>query len=385
MAIVFIKDIAEDKLLMAYNNNIIKFKSDSITLVPVSATISGFGIDAVLYPHPNGSFWLNLKDYVTAAVNTKNFVYDLATAIDGADIETFHYNVSDGCYIEDTLTIRIDYSNSTFEETTKELHFISGVEQLETYKKNEILLSSSPLNILSPVEDRTNNTAKLFYFDGYPFEFSFHTTTPDVPLKLINTTNGLDATITPTAKVNSLFLSDGDTNVSLEDYLPLVTGTNKIIFELDSNPIDLNLLLVKKESACGVYIAFLNQYGRWNYWLFSEKYFRTRNVKTSSEINIDNENLEDTISQTLTLSKVSNENLKIAYERIHKEDKIILDSISESIKILMFTGERFSKANPNDWMEIGLKTSSFKISEPGTDIYNYYLEIELPQRYTLSL
>jgi hypothetical protein len=51
-------------------------------------------------------------------------------------------------------------------------------------------------------------------------------------------------------------------------------------------------------------------------------------VKTSSEINIDNENLEDTISQTLTLSKLSNENLKIAYERIHKEDKIILVLIS---------------------------------------------------------
>lgn len=385
MAIVFSKDISEDKLLLAYNNNNIKFNSDSTTLVPVSATISGFGIDALLYPHPNGSFLFNLKDYITAAINTKNFAYDLVTAIDVSDIETFHYDVTDGCYLEDTLTIRIDYNNSTFETVSRDLHFIAGVEQLETYKKNEILFAENALSILSPVQDRTNNTAKLFYFDGYPFEFSFHVTTPNVPLKVINSTNGLDTTITPTAKVNSLFLSDGDTNVSIEDYLPLVTGTNKILFELDSVAQPLNLFLEKKESTCGIYIAFLNQYGRWNYWLFSDKHFRTRSVKTTSEINIDNDNLEDTVSQTLTLSKVSNENMKIAYERIHKEDKIILDSISESIKILMFTGERFSKAHPNDWMEIGLKTSSFKITEPGTELYNFYLEVELPQRYTLSL
>lgn len=384
MAIVFTKDIATDKLLMAYNNNTIKFHSDS-TLIPLNATIIGFGMNVILYPHPNGSFLFNLKDYITAAINTKNFVDDLQTSIDASDIETFHYDVENGCYMEDTLTIKIIFVDLTFETTTRTLSFITGVENLESYKKNEILFATNPLNILSPVENRTNNTVKLFYWDGYPFEFSFHTTTPNVPLKLTNTTNGLDATITPTAKVNSLFLSDGDTSISLEDFLPLVTGTNKIMLDLDAVAMDLNLVLEKKEADCGIYIKFLNQYGRWNYWLFSEKHFRNRNSKVTSQINNDINDLEDTISPSYNVTIDSGETLKVAYERVSNEDKIILDSISESLKILMFTGDRFSKANQNDYMEINLKTSSFQITAPGKDKHNFYFEFELPQRYTLSL
>ncbi|WP_298118110.1 hypothetical protein [Flavobacterium sp.] len=384
MAIVFTKDIAQDKLLMAYNNNVIKFYSSSTT-TPLKATISGFGINAVLYPHPNGSFMFNLKDYIIAVINTKNFVDDLVTDIDPLDIETFHYDVTNGCYKQDTLQITIEFIDATTESASRELHFITGVENLESYKRNEILFVSNPLSILSPVEDRANNTAKLFYFDGYPFEFSFYITTPNIPLKFINTTNGLDATITPTAKVNSLFISDGDTSISLEDFLPLVAGTNKILFELDDEPQDLNLFIDKKEASCGVYIKFLNQYGRWNYWLFSDKHFRNRTTKSGSEINNDFNNLEDTISPTLITSKTSTDSLKIAYERIPKEDKIILDSISESIKILMFTGERFSKSNPNDWMEVQLKTQSFQLYDHNKELYNFYFDLQLPDRYTLTL
>lgn len=384
MAIVFTKDIAQDKLLMAYNNNVIEFSSNS-SLVPLNANITGFGMNEILYPHPNGSFYFNIKEYIIAAINTKNFVDDLETNLTPADISTFVYDVTDGCYKEDILTITINFTNLTNESTTRALSFISGVEQLENFKKNQILYADNPLNILSPVENRTNNTTKLFYFDGYPFEFTFHVTTPDVPLKIINATNGLDATITPTAKVNSLFLSDGDTSLSLEDFLPLVTGTNKLKFELDSVPQELNLFIEKKPASCGIYLKFLNQYGRWNYWLFSDKHFRNRANKALTEIENDFNNLEDTISPTYLTGKTSQDSIKIAYERISKEDKIILDYIGDSLKILMFTGERFSKANPNDWMEVQLKTNSLVITAVDKDLFNVYLELELPPRYTLSL
>jgi hypothetical protein len=51
----------------------------------------------------------------------------------------------------------------------------------------------------------------------------------------------------------------------------------------------------------------------------------------------------------------------------------------------MFTGERFSRANANDWVEVSLKTNSFVITKPSTELYTMQFEIELPERYTIQL
>ena len=56
MAIVYKTDLPTDKILCAYNNNVIRFKSDS-TETPISATITFNGVTVTLYPNPNnGSF-----------------------------------------------------------------------------------------------------------------------------------------------------------------------------------------------------------------------------------------------------------------------------------------------------------------------------------------
>jgi len=385
MAIIFTKDIASDRLLMAYNNNIVRFGSDS-ELIPATGQIIGLGIDALLYPHPNKTFYFNFQEYVTSLINTKNFVDDLDYDLIDGDVNSFIYDVADGCYLEGDVTFKINFTDGTSESITRSVHFIAGVEQLETYKKNRIDLIENNIVVLSPVQTRTNNSTYLKFWEGYPFEFSFYNGQyPDAELKLLNRSNGLDLDITSKSKVNSLFLTDGRIDVSIEDFLPLLIGHNDLAISVDDVDQNLNLIINKIDSECGVYVKFLNKYSKWNYWLFSPAEDRQRTSKYLTEISNDFKNLEDTQASTIQSGKVGDESLKVIAKRLTQNDKLILEGIIDSPKILLFTGERFSKADASDWMEVRLKTTSFDTKLPNTKIYSPLFEFDFPERYAITL
>jgi hypothetical protein len=385
MAIVFSKDIPVNKLLMAYNNNVVRFSSDS-ALVPRTAQITGLGIDVVLYPHPGGTFYFNFKEYVAVEINTKNFADDLAYDLNSSDANTFTYDVADGCYLEGVVTFKINFTNDTNETATRNLHFITGVEQLENYKKNEILFATNHIIVLSPVAERTNNTTYLKYWEGYPFEFSFYNREyPVAAFTLKNNSNGLSYAFNSKSKVTSMFLSDGRTDVTLENFLPLVIGQNDIQFLVDDVNQNINLLIDKADSDCGIYIKFLNKYGRFNYWLLSKNHFRNRSSKYLGEIENDFENPEDTTSPTLQIGKVGDEALRGAAEKLNENEKLLFEELIDSPKIYYFTGERFAKADHTDWMEVRLKTNSFQTQAPGKKLYSYHIEFDLPARNTITL
>jgi hypothetical protein len=385
MAIVFSKDISTTKLLMAYNNHFVKFNSDS-EKTPLNCTITGIGVlPIIIYPHPDGSFLFNLSEYVRADINTNNFADNLVTDLQSSDDTTFTYDVSDNSFLNPTVNIKITFTDESFETITRTLKFIAGVENLESYKKNEIIISEANYLILSPVEDRTNNKTYLKYWEGYPFEFSFYTNYPADQFKLINTTNGLDYEFQAKGHVTSLFISDGRTDVTLEDFIPLAIGYNQLRIEHEET-LQENLITIQKvDTECGIYLKFLNQYGRWNYWLMSNNHFRNRSSRSIGQLDNNFNNLEDTISPMIEMGKNSQDTIKCIYERMNANDKRILDGIIESPKIYMFTGERFSRANANDWVEVSLKTNSFVITKPSTELYTMQFEIELPERYTIQL
>lgn len=385
MAIVFLKDIPTDKLLTAYNNHIVRFSSDS-GLIPATAQIIGLGIDNVLYPHPNGTFYFNFQEYIAAEINTKNFADDVQYHLEENNIDSFTYDVSDGFYLEGEVTFKINLANNTSETITRNLKFYVGVDQLEDYKKNEILFIPDQIAVLSPVENRSNNSTYIKYWEGYPFEFSFYNHQyPNEPFVLKNYSNGLEHEFNSKGKCTSLCLSDGGTDVTIENLLPLVIGENNIQFFVNGINQNLNLTILKEDSRCGVYIKFLNKNGRYNYWLLSKNHFRNRTTKYGAELENDFENLEDTTSPTLQTGKTGNESIKCAAERLDHRSKLIFEGIIDSPKIYLFTGERFSKANLDDWIEVRLKTTSFPVKQPKKKIYNYYLELELPDRYTQTL
>ena len=386
MAVVFDKDLDTTKLLFAYNNNIVRFKSDDLVKIPKTAQLIGLGIDVLLYPHPNGSFYFNFKEYVSALINTKNFIDDTPYDLDGLDDESFTYDVSNGCYLQGDIVFKINFTDDTFESTVKNLSFIAGAEQLEDYKKKEILFQANKLIVLSPVADRTNNTTYLKYWEGYPFEFSFYNRDfPTSAFKIKNNSNGLDYEFTSKGKVTSMFLADGRTDVTIEDFLPLTLGQNNCQFLIDDVNQNLNLIIDKADTDCGIYVKFLNKYGRFNYWLFSKNYFRNRSSKYLAELENDFEDLGDTISPTLQVGKISDGTIKCAALKIDENQKRILEGIIDSPKILMFTGDRFSKSDLTDWLEVRLKTTTFSVESPNKKIHSFYLELDLPARNTITL
>ncbi len=379
--IQFIQDISEDKLLMAYNNNVVKFKSDIVDKTVLNCTINGLGIAATIYPNPLGMFYFNLKEYITAAINTQHFNDNVVPNLDDADTSTYTYDASDGCHLSGSIYFIINFSDETRDEATKTLNFLAGVEQLESFKKNEIL-SIENFVVLSPVADRTNNTVHLKYWPGYPFEFSFFSRDSEQPFQLINTSNLALEEFTRKGAVTSLCLSDGRTSVTIENVLPLVTGSNVLRFESEEVLQDQIIKLDKVETDCGIYVKWLNKYGRFNYWLFSKNYFRRRAVKNLNVINNDFENLENTISVNYLLGRESADTLRCAAEKLYDEEKIILEGILDSPKILLYTGERFSRAEANDWIEITMKNGSFDLKSPKIRRHSFVIDFELPDRYT---
>lgn len=386
MAIVFTQDISTTNLLMAYNNHFVKLKSDSEDKIPLNCRVLGLGSSSILlYPHPDGTFLLNLSEYVKSDINTNNFADSLVTNLVSLDAETFTYDVSDNTFLNPTVEFTINFVDFTFESTTRTLKFLAGVFQLENYKKNEIIASEADYMVLSPVTSRTNNTTYLKYWEGYPFEFSFYTNFPNDEFKLINASNGLDFTFSSKGTITSFFLSDGRTNITIEDFIPLIIGNNYLRFEHDDELQNPLLTINKVDSECGIYIKFLNAYGRFNYWLFKKNHFRNRNARYLAEFENDFRNIEDTVSPKIQSGKTSQEALKCIYERMTFDDKLIVEEIYDSPKIFLFTGERFSKAESNDWIEISLKTNNFNITKPQTNLYTIELEFELPERYMQTL
>lgn len=379
--IQFIQDISEDKLLMAYNNNVVRFKSDIVDKTVLNCSINGLGIAAIIYPNPEGVFYFNLKEYITAAINTQHFNDNVVAELDENDTSTYTYDASEGCHLGGNLIFIINFSDETIDESTKTLNFIAGVEQLESFKKNEIL-NIENFVVLSPVENRTNNIVYLKYWPGYPFEFSFFSRNSDQEFTLLNSSNLTQEDFTRKGAVTSMVLSDGRTSTTIENVLPLVTGLNILRFIQDSVLQDQIIKIEKVESDCGVYVKWLNKYGRFNYWLFSKNYFRKRSSKNLGIINNDFENLENTISINYLLGRESADVLRCAAEKLYEDEKLILEGILDSPKILLYTGERFSRAESNDWIEVTMKNGTFDLKSPKVRRYSFVIDFELPDRYT---
>lgn len=368
MAIQFTKSLAPDKLLQAFNNNIIRFHSD-IVGTPTKATLTGCGFVSVLYPHPNGSFFFNLKDYISAEINQNNFAgeFDANFSAPGS---TFQKGVDAGLFMADNLEIKIHFQETvlTDDVITIPLNFILGVEQI-TDRFTEKFQNNNSMNILSPLSN--NGIAYLKFWRGYPFDFStflgfdFATGT-----QFVTVVAGTNITFQNANRINAIYLSDG------VNYL-LPTTQQYLNFG--------NVVVEQKDGGCGVYMKFRNKYGRWNYWLFESGNFNTRSSKTLGELNNNFNDVVDTISPAVQMGRVADSVIKVKGERLQEKDKLILEEIIDSPKIYYFIGQPNTIPTQKDWLEVSLKTTSFVTLTPKKKTYNYNIEFDLPNRYTQTL
>jgi len=380
--IVFTKDINPNKLRMAYNNDVIRFYSDSTaTALSCDVTI-GSSLTLTLYPDPAGQFFFNFMAYVQALINTRNFEDTVQTAITGSSPAAFLYDVTAGTYLDSDVTLGITLDGSTDPDTvTHNLAWLAGVQQWGDsgdYTVNDLLL-------LLPLQEGSANSYYAKYWQGYPFDLGFYSRNNS--MSLTNETNLLSLAINAPGYCTRLFLSDGRTNETLEDLLPLTQGHNLLRLQAQGDGAGTGkfISLEKMPYKTGVYLKWLNAMGGYSYWLFEDTYAIDRSTKDLGGIDRDNANLEDSFGRTAQIGRQSQDTLKIVAELLTENERTLVQGLLDSPKIYLFTGQPFARNGSRDWIEVGLKTTSARIKNPREALTNFTFDIELPVRYSQTL
>jgi hypothetical protein len=369
--IIFTQNISENNNLMAYNNNVVRFFSDSSQTV-LNCTITIGSLVALIYPLPNGRFYFNFKDYITAQINTNNFFDDTNPVLNTSDINTFVYEGKS--FLNLNVQFTINFVNETNESTTKSLKWLVGVEQLETYKKNETQQGENI--VLLPLVPKTANSYYAKYSDGFPFDVSFLS---ENDIELTNTNNLTSITFPRVAQHTRVFFCDGDATETIADLITIASGMNVLSFE------DKFIRLESDQHCEGVYFKWLNNYGGYSYWLFPKFDQRTKSIRNVGEINTNFENVSDTFSQTSQLGNTATNRLLVSSDKLNEEQFNLLVTILTSPKVFLFTGERFSRASFNDWMEVRIATSNQLTRQYKGQSNEIILDVELPDDFTITL
>lgn len=375
MAIVYTKKPNEDNILFSFNNQILEFYSDSGTNA-INAVLEINGVTIEIYPNPNGVFYYNLKNIVNTLIQTNNFKDDLET-----DLSTeFNYDWTNKLFLNVTVGIAIQLTAGG-EIDSLNYDFLSGYINLLDWKKNYPdgdILTDIP-KLLQKENGDSYFDYHLNYWYGYPFDLTVYGN--DFNTFIFNLTNGLNTNISFN-KIDRVVFSDGRTDVSIEDFLPLQNGINDLVF--GSNFFNIRLNKITDFCNDGIYIKWINSLGGWNYWLFS-KGQEVKKTKGKGFLENDFNNTKYTISPLISLGKESANEIKLQQKRISKNDKIIFDDLLDSTKVYLFAGTPFSQNTFNDWIEVNLKDGSFVVENTKSNLYQFDFTLELPKNNTREI
>lgn len=379
MAVVFEKDISTNDLLLAYVNNVVVFYSDSATPV-LKAEITFMTFTKVLFPGPDGKFYFNFIDWITALINSDNFADDLNLDIVDSG---YLYDWSEKIYRNDDCYFTIFYSNNTNEQALRNLKWLSGLVQLEDFKrKYPINVGASNLFLLSPFRKANTTSTYVKYWRGLPFDLAIYVPDTSQPINVKNKTNLLQYNFENPFTITRLAFSDGNDDTTIEDVLSLSEGFNEL--EFANGDKKYYALVEKMHQDCGHYLKWINEFGGWNYWLFYDG-GRARSAKDMGELENNFYNVPETISPIVQIGRTSADTLTVATDQLTPAEVLLIEGIFDSPKVYLFTGEKYAKNSFNDWLEVSLKSTGFKPDLPKNDFNRFEFQIDLPQRYTRTL
>lgn len=391
--IQFQKALPTDRILWAFNNNVIKYR-DTAVANATHSILSTAHFSVTLYPDPNGYFTFNFKEYLKAIVAQDKFVDNLELSISN-NISSLVYDATSLEYwnLEATLSVHSQVADG--EETIKNYKFLRGVIQIEDYKRRETYQEG--FFILANPNRGTNNNYKLNYWPGYPMDVSFLSSSGVMTVNNITNAISMNVTIPTNKKVTRLAFCDGSHDETIEDFLPLSFGLNRLRLSKHQLPsVDPIFINVEKHSPrCGIYVKYRTQLGGWGYWLFHQNHNRARNVKDGDELENDWNNLDETFAPTIqTGAESSQDTIKALAQRLTLEDVRALEYIIESPKVYLYVAERFSQGSQlsvdqvplaKRWIEVKCMTRKLDIHQPKKHKYSFLMEFALPARYRVSL
>lgn len=375
--ITYTNTIAENKWLFSENNHVLEF-SDDTERVAVNCIVNITGVnDILLYPHPDGSFYLKASEYIKTLVNAYEDDLNL-TDIDANDVDTFVFDWG-RVYTNPDIEITITFNNSETATDTITPNFILGAEQLKAFKKGRAV-RNLPSFIMSPLKSNTASRFHLRYWEGYPFDIGLSRALPNItPTQTItNRTNAISQEIATPYNANRIVFSDGDTSITLEDYIPLTVGYNELSFAND-----MFVDLWKEDSKCGVYVKWLNESGAYNYWLFNEQHENSIGSKSKGFIYNDYNDLQNTVSPYKSLGAEISEDMVVRAENLTHDDMDVLIGILKSPKVYLFTGVRFTRNSFNDWMEVSISNKNLALRDFKNNVPDISMTLNLPEHYTV--
>ena len=366
----FIQDLQTDRPLNTYNNNIIEYRATNTTKIVVNSTIEINGVTYELTPNLNGIFRFNFLQVAKAINNLNNFKDEIEP-----DITTSYIYNDSSLFKELTAEIKIIFSDTTEETQTNVYSFFKSVEQIIRQKATRD-------NRLFPLVINANKVSQLTYFEGYPYDIPFYSDA-DREIKILNKNTQHEITVNVTKGVNRLFVSDGKTNLSLENILALYVGFNELEFKID-NDIAFTVILKKVDAKCGVFIKWFNQAGGYSYWLFPNHTKAELKPKTIEDLVYDFHNLDNSQGNFLTTGKTAGEKLDILSQPLTKNEFYYLQNVFVSPKVELLAIDRYLVTTLKDWVTV--KVLDNKTVKRNKDISQYIpISIQLPNLYTQTL
>jgi len=355
MAIIFDKEVSQTELLSSHDDNIVKFHSDNV-LAEVSCKVD-FGFQSYdITPDPTGLFTYNLKEVVKVAINPSNFRDSVEP-----DVHNGNYSLQDdNAYLAVSVTYQISFEGGSTESISRNYKFVKGVKQPIKYLNNTIDTVADMITILAPFEKNSRKSFFIPYFDGYPMDFAFYSNAARNIIVTNKTTNHT-ATIPVLAGVNRVFISGGDHNMTLDDFLPLVYGVNKLELAIEGSPLELvTLNLDRRRSECGLCFKYHNEQGGWNYYRFNEIYREDTKTKTIASLAPLFASIEESFESDVISGKDSARTVSLLAEVRDKREQKYLQQILTSPRVELYLNEVFERADSSSWLGIRVLDGTFR-------------------------
>lgn len=382
MAITFSQALSESDVLNGFNNNIVKFSSDSLSPA-VKAKITIGAVDVIITPDPSGVFTYNFKTFFKTLVNTNNFEDGIVDEVFADDLTPQYVYEDTNLYKSISVTYEVTLESGSTESTSKTYNVTRSLLQLEDYRKGHLIASQAVSLMLPFNEPGANNTFHVTYFEGYPFDFSLWSNAAR-QIEIRHEGTGLTTNMNVLKGINRIYISNGSVNWSFEDILPLHVGVNHIRIRIAGlTAQEMNLYITKKQGLCGTFLKWFNQVGGWSYYLFNT-HFEERKVKSLGTFSNSPKNIENTVEDTVNLGSGSEDEIEVFYSSATPEEKRLINTIFDSPKIYRFLPDPFQNAQEADWIAERIKQGSFETYNKNKPTYEDKFTIEKASRYKMT-
>lgn len=383
MAITFSQSLSESSVLNAFNNNIVKFTSDSVSPA-VKAKITIGSVDVIITPDPLGDFTYNFKTFFKTLVNSNNFEDGIVDQVYDDNLSPVYIYQDVNLYKSISVTYEVTLESGSTESTSRTYNVVKSLLQLEDHRKGHII-ASQPISLLLPFNHApgANNTFHVTYFEGYPLDVALWSSNA-VQIEVRHQGTGLTTNFNTVKGVNRLFISNGSIDWSFDDVLPLHVGVNHIRIRLVGfTAQEMNLYITKKQGLCGTYLKWLNQVGGWSYYLFNT-HFEDRKVKSLGSFNNSSKNISETVEDVVNLGSASEDEIEVFYSSATPEEKKMINTIFDSPKIYRFLPDPFQNAKESDWIAERIKNGTFETYNKNKTTYEDKFTIEKASRYKMT-